>query len=153
MQIAKHTIVSFDYQLTDDDGQLIDSSEGSEPLSYLHGAGNIIPGLEKELEGKTSGEQLEVSVEPAEAYGHRREELQQVVERERLGDIGELQVGMQLQATTESDQRIVMTIVEMDDSTVTIDGNHPLAGMRLHFDVTIREVREATEEEISRGHA
>lgn len=152
MEIEKHKVVSFDYTLTNDNGQQIDTSDGSGPLSYLHGAGNIIPGLEQALEGKASGEQLNVTIEPDEGYGPRRDDLLQTVSRDRLGDIGELQVGMQLRASTETGDLLVMTVVEMDDSTVTVDGNHQLAGVTLNFDVTVRDVREATAEEISQGH-
>lgn len=152
MQIAKEAVVSIDYELTDDDGQLIDSSKGAEPLKYLHGFGNIIPGLEKALEGKATGDQLNVSIDPDEAYGQRLDELQQVVSRENFGD-NEIEVGMRFRVPSESGRELVMTIVGIDGDDVTIDGNHELAGVTLHFDVTIRDVREATDEEISHGHA
>lgn len=153
MQIANDTVVSVDYELTNDDGDLIDTSEGSKPLTYLHGVGGIIPGLESALEGKTSGQQLKVSIQPADAYGLRRDELQQVVSRQQFGDIDDLEVGMRFRVPTESGDHLVMTIVDVNGDAVTIDGNHELAGMTLHFDVVIRDVREATPEEISHGHA
>ncbi len=152
MQITEHKVVSIDYALTNDEGELIDTSEGSEPLAYLHGVGGIIPGLEQALEGKSSGETFKVSIDPANAYGHRRDELQQVVPREQFGDTPDLQVGMRFRASTESGDQLVMTVVEVGESTVTVDGNHQLAGMTLHFEVTIRDVRDATPEEISHGH-
>jgi FKBP-type peptidyl-prolyl cis-trans isomerase SlyD len=152
MQIAKHMVVSIDYTLKNDAGDVIDTSQGASPLTYLHGVGSIIPGLEQALEGKSSGAQFEVSIDPAEAYGQRREDLQQVVSRERLGEIDDLQVGMHLRATADSGDPLVMTVVEVGESTVTVDGNHQLAGDTLHFDVTIREVRDATSEEIKQGN-
>ena len=153
MQIAKHKVVSIDYALTNDEGALIDTSEDSKPLMYLHGVGGIIPGLEQALEGKTSGEQLSVSIEPADAYGHRHDELQKVVSRERFADVDDLQVGMRFRAATETGDQLLMTVVEIGESTVTVDGNHQLAGVTLHFEVTIRDVRDATPDEISQGHA
>lgn len=153
MQITKHKVVSIDYALTNDDGVLIDSSKDSQPLSYLHGVGGIIPGLEQALEGKGPGEELRVSIEPADAYGDRREELQQVVSRDRFADIQDLQVGMQFRVPTEEGSHLIMTVVSVAESEVTIDGNHPLAGVNLNFEVTVRDVRDATDEEISHGHA
>ncbi len=153
MQIAKHKVVSIDYELTDDKGDVIDTSEGSEPLTYLHGTGNIIPGLENALEGKVSGEQINVSIQPADAYGHQRDELRQVVPRDEFKGIDDLQVGMRFRVPTESGEPLVVTVVEIEQDSVTVDGNHELAGVTLHFEVTIRDVRESTPEEISHGHA
>lgn len=152
MQIEKHKVVSIDYTLKNSEGDLIDSSQGANPLTYMHGVGDILPGLERALDGKNAGEQVQVSIDPADAFGKRREDLQQVVPREKLAQIGELEVGMQLRATTDSGDLLVMTIVDLDESTVTVDGNHQLAGVTLHFDVTVRDVREATPEEISERH-
>jgi FKBP-type peptidyl-prolyl cis-trans isomerase SlyD len=153
MQVGKHKVVSIDYTLTDDDGQIIDTSQGAGPLNYLHGEGNIIPGLERALEGKAIGDHVRVSVEPADGYGERRDELRQVVSRDSFEDAPDLQIGMRFRAPAEDDSYTVITVVEIDDDTVTIDGNHVLAGVRLNFDVKIREVRDATSEEISQGHA
>ena len=153
MQIEKHKVVSIDYELTNDQGELISSSDRSNPMSYLHGVGGIIPGLERALEGKASGDQVKVSIEPSEGYGERRDELQQVVHRERFGDVKDLQVGMQFQVPTNTGQPLVMTIVDIDGDDVTVDGNHALAGVVLNFDVKVRDVRDATPEEISHGHA
>ena len=151
MQIAEKTVVAIDYTLTDDEGQVIDSSEGNEPLSYLHGAGGIIPGLEKELDGKQTGDELQVAVTPKNGYGERNEQLRQQVNRDQFGDIDDLETGMQFQV--ESNQGpMVVTVVEIDGEDVTIDGNHPLAGVNLNFAVTIRDVRTATPEEIEHGH-
>jgi FKBP-type peptidyl-prolyl cis-trans isomerase SlyD len=152
MQITNGTVVSFHYVLKDDDGQVLDSSEGGEPLSYLHGAGAIIPGLEQELAGKQVGDELLVAVAPQDAYGERNEALRQDVSREQFAGIEDLHLGMQFQVESESGDLLV-TIVEMTETLVTVDGNHPLAGVRLNFAVAIKEVREASEEELAQGHA
>ncbi len=153
MQVKKHKVVSIDYSLTDDNGEVIDSSQAAGPLYYLRGEGNIIPGLESALEGKSLGDQIQVSIDPADAYGERIERLRQVVSREQFGDTKDLDVGMRFRGPMEGDQQRVFRIVELDGNDVTIDGNHELAGVRLHFDVTIREVRDASSEEIEHGHA
>jgi|SRR6056297_275359 len=153
MQIAKDTVVSFDYELTNDEGAVLDSSKNSQPLTYLHGSGNIIPGLENALDGKDSGEQVKVSIPPAEAYGPRRDDLTQEVEREKFSEVDDLAVGMKFRVPTQEGQPLVVTVVDVNDDKVTVDGNHELAGETLHFDVTIRDVREATAEELSHGHA
>lgn len=152
MEITKQTIVAIDYVLKDDDGQVLDSSEGQDPLTYLHGVGGIIPGLERELTGKQAGDSMVVSIAPEDAYGERQETLVQEVPREQFGDVEDLQLGMQFQVNSNAGP-LVVTVVEITDSTVTIDGNHPLAGVNLNFEVTVREVREATAEEIEHGHA
>lgn len=149
--IGKDLVVEIDYTLTDDAGKVLDSSQGRGPLAYLHGAGNIIPGLESELEGKTVGAAFKVSIAPDKAYGARNESLINVVPKEELSEIPDLEVGIQLQA--QSAQGIqVFTVTEIGDATVTLDGNHPLAGVTLHFDVEVMNVRAATEEEMSHGH-
>ncbi len=152
MQIANDKIVEIAYTLTDDGGQVLDSSEGGPPLAYLHGSGSIIPGLEDALDGKVSGDQLQVTVQPADGYGERDESLVQEVARSDFRDIEDLSVGMQFRVPTDGDY-LVITVVEMDEQTVTVDGNHQLAGATLHFDVTIHDVRDATAEEIEHGHA
>lgn len=152
MQIAKNRVVAIDYTLTDDDGEVLDSSEGREPLSYLHGADGIIPGLERELDGKLAGDQLQVSVTPTDAYGERNEALQQKVPRDEFEGVENLELGMQFRVDS-NDGPMMITIVEIAKDVVTIDGNHPLAGVNLNFAVTVREVRDATEEELTHGHA
>ncbi len=151
MRIAKNTVVAIDYTLTDDEGRTVDSSEGREPLSYLHGSGGIIPGLERELEGKAVGDQLQVTVAPADAYGERNESLRQKLPRDQFGGIAELSVGMQFRVDSDNGP-MVITIVEVAEEVVTIDANHPLAGVNLNFDVTVREIRDATADEIEHGH-
>ena len=150
--IGDNLVVSMHYKLTDNDGNLLDSSEGAEPLAYLHGAGNIIPGLEKALVGKVQGDSLQVEVTPEEAYGELIPELIQVVDKAAFQGAESVDAGMmfETQAPDGSTQRIVVKQVEGDQ--VTIDANHPLAGMHLTFDVDIVEVRAASEEEIAHGH-
>jgi len=152
MQIAKHKVVSIDYTLTDDDGTVLDSSTGQEPLSYLHGVGGIIPGLEKALEGQTTGDELKVVVEPGDAYGELHEGLRSEVSRDHFDEIESLELGMQFRVPTDQDDLHTVTVVEITDETVTVDGNHPLAGVTLHFEIAIRDVRDATEAEVSQGH-
>lgn len=152
MNISNNCVASFHYTLTDSTGKVLDSSEGQEPLSYLHGAGNIIPGLEKALVGKTVGDKLNVSVAAAEAYGERDDSMVQQLDSSMFSGIDQIEVGMEFHAETEHGLQVV-TVTNVDGDQVTIDGNHPLAGVDLNFDVEVTEVREATEEEISHGHA
>ena len=151
MQIADGTVVAIDYALKDDDGTLLDQSQPGQPLTYLHGHKNIIPGLEASLLGKAVGETLEVRVAPKDGYGEPNPSLEQVVPRDRFQGVESLEVGMQFQANTEQGQ-VSVRVLEIDDDDVTVDGNHPLAGKHLNFNVTVQEVRAATEEEIAHGH-
>lgn len=152
MRVAKHKVVSIDYTLTDGQGTVIDSSSGQAPLAYIHGLGNIIPGLEAALEGKSAGEHVNAVITPEEAYGARNEELVQQLARDLFDTEDDIVEGMRFHAMSEAGPRVV-TVVSVDGDQVTIDGNHPLAGMTLHFDVTIADVRDASDEEISHGHA
>ncbi|MFQ5344363.1 MAG: peptidylprolyl isomerase [Mariprofundus sp.] len=151
MQIAKNKVVSIHYTLKNDAGLVIDSSEGTEPLVYLHGAQNIIPGLEKALEGKVADDALEVSIEAVDAYGEYNKELTQVVPSNMFEGVDALEEGMEFQAETAQGVQVIR-VAKVDGDNITIDGNHPLAGERLHFDVSVAEVREATEDELSHGH-
>lgn len=151
MKIAKNKVVAIDYTLTDAKGEVLDKSSKGKPLHFIQGAGNLIPGLEKALEGKAAGETLKAQIPHAEAYGPRDESLMQVIEKENFGDIQDLKVGMELEAESEDGVRII-TIVAIEGDNVTVDGNHPLAGVDLTFDVKIVEVRDATAEEIGHGH-
>jgi FKBP-type peptidyl-prolyl cis-trans isomerase SlyD len=150
--IGDDLVVSMHYKLTDNEGNVLDSSEGSEPLTYLHGAGNIIPGLEKALVGKVEGDTQQVTVEPAEAYGEVMPELMQTVDKAAFQGVDSVEVGMSFEAQTSdgSVQHIVVT--KVDGNQVTVDANHPLAGVVLNFDVEIVSVREASKEEIAHGH-
>ncbi len=151
MNISKNSVVEIEYTLKDGQGTVIDSSNGQEPLAYLHGHDNIVPGLERELEGRKTGDQLNVVVSPGDAYGDRDEAMVTEVPRDELAQIPNLQVGVQLQAQTPQGVQI-FTVSEIDDKVVTLDANHPLAGLTLHFDVKVVNVREATQEEIAHGH-
>jgi FKBP-type peptidyl-prolyl cis-trans isomerase SlyD len=152
MNISNNCVASFHYTLTDNTGKVLDSSEGQEPLSYLHGAGNIIPGLEKALLGKTTGDKLNVSVAAAEAYGERDDTMIQQLDASMFSGIDKIEIGMEFHAETEHGLQVV-TVTDVEGDQITIDGNHPLAGVDLNFDVEVTDVREATEEEMSHGHA
>lgn len=151
MQIGPKTVVSIDYTLTDDNGQLLDSSEGQGPLTYLHGAGNIISGLESALEGQGEGESVSVRLDPKDAYGVRDENQVQDIPRTAFGD-NEVQEGAQYRATTPQGEPLVLTVVSAGNDQVTVDANHPLAGVPLNFEVSVREIREATNDEVEHGH-
>lgn len=152
MNISDNCVASFHYTLTDSTGKVLDSSEGQEPLSYLHGASNIIPGLESALEGKTVGDKLNVAVPAADAYGLRNDDLVQELPSNMFSGIEKIEIGMEFHAETEQGLQVV-TVTRVEGDQVTIDGNHPLAGIDLNFDVEITEVRAATEEELGHGHA
>lgn len=152
MNISDNCVASFHYTLTNSTGEVLDSSIGQEPLSYLHGAGNIIPGLEKALAGKTVGDKLKVSVNAAEAYGERDSSMVQELPNSMFSGVNKIEVGMEFHAETEHGLQVV-TVTAVEGDTVTIDGNHPLAGVDLNFDVEITEVRNATSEELDHGHA
>lgn len=150
--IGKNSVVSVHYKLTDDAGKVLDSSEGAEPLAYLHGAGNIVPGLEKALVGKGAGESLQVKVAPAEGYGELDPNGVKVIERAAFEGVDVVEAGMSFEANAPdgTSQHIVVTKVDGDE--ITIDLNHPLAGVTLNFDIQIVSVREATKEELEHGH-
>ncbi|TVQ35505.1 MAG: peptidylprolyl isomerase [Wenzhouxiangella sp.] len=152
MQISENSVVSFDYTLTDDAGQVIDTSEGREPLVYLHGHNNIIPGLEKAMEGQQAGEEMSVQVEPEEGYGPYREELIQEVPKSAFAGMDKVEPGMSFRAESNAGPMTV-TVRDVGDETVTVDGNHALAGKVLNFQVAIKSVRKATEQEIDQGVA
>ena len=151
MQIAKNSVVTIDYTLTDDSGDVVDSSKGGEPLAYIHGIGQIIPGLENALEGKSTGDDVSVSIAPAEGYGDYNEGLIQVVPREMFQGVDTIEPGMQFHAQTNEGFQTI-TVTKVDGEDITIDGNHPLAGKNLNFEVSIKDVREASEEELDHGH-
>lgn len=151
MTITTGSVVLFDYTLTDDDNELIDSSKDGGPLAYLHGEGQIVKGLERVMEGKKAGESFSVTVEPEEAYGLSDPSKIAVVPSHQIEGGDELEEGMQLEASNDQGEQIVV-VTKIEGNNVTLDGNHPLAGMTLHFDITIREVRDATAEELAHGH-
>jgi len=151
MKIAEQKVVSIHYTLTNDEGTVLDSSASGHPLSYLHGFGNIIPGLENALSGKAQGDRMKVSVEPGEGYGERDAGLVQDVPKSAFKGVAEIAPGMQFQAQGPHGTRLVV-VTAVGADTVTVDANHPLAGQTLHFDVEVAEVRDATEEELEHGH-
>lgn len=151
MQIAHNAVVLIHYTLTDDEGKTIDSSAGGDPLAYLHGNGNVIAGLERALEGKSAGDKLSVKIAPADGYGEYDKSLVQRIPRRALKGVGNVQVGMQLHAQSGGGARAV-TVTQVAGDMVTIDGNHPLAGQNLNFEVEIADVRAATAEELAHGH-
>jgi len=152
MLIANQHVVAIDYTLSNDAGEVIDSSAGAEPLVYLHGAGNIIAGLENALLGKTVGDELDVSIEPEDAYGEYSVELITSLGREMFEGVDELEVGMQFHASAPDGGMQIVTVRDIDGDQVTIDGNHPLAGQQLNFKVKVISVRAASEEELAHGH-
>ena len=151
MKIEDNKVVQMHYHLKDEKGTVLDSSQGKEPLSYIHGAGNIIIGLEKQLSGKAAGDKLNAVVAPAEGYGERDDSLVQVVPKSGFQGDEELQVGMQVQVGTQEGNAIA-TVAKIEGEDVTLDVNHPLAGVTLTFDVEVVEVRVATQEELDHGH-
>lgn len=150
MLVAKNKVVSFYYTVKDDNGNILDRTEPNEPFSYLHGIGQIIPGLEKEMEGKDVNSKFFVHVDAKDAYGERDDSLILKIDRSYFGK-QPLQKGLQLQLQSEDGYRIV-TIMDFNEEEVTLDANHPLAGVNLNFDIEIKDVRDATEEELAHGH-
>ena len=151
MQAKQDNVVSIHYVLRDTEGEIIDQSQEGQPLAYLHGHGNIVPGLEKAIEGHGEGDEVKATVEPEEGYGPYREELVQKVNREAFQGVDELAPGMSFRAESDAGPMIV-TIKSVDGDEVTVDGNHVLAGQTLNFTVNIADVRQATETEIEHGH-
>ncbi len=151
MQIAKNTAVRIDYVLKSDDGKIIDKSSDGQ-FNFLSGAKNIIPGLESALQGKTEGDELEMTIAPIEAYGEVDSARVQTVKREMFPEGVDIQVGAQFHGASPSGKPMVVTVASIDGDDIVIDGNHALAGQALHFAVTVVEVRKASEEERSHGH-
>jgi FKBP-type peptidyl-prolyl cis-trans isomerase SlyD len=150
--VKKDKVVKVSFVLKDRSGAVIDSSSEDQPLEYLHGHGNIIPGLEEELSGKTVGSKLTAVIPPEDAYGVRDEDLVETVPREHFPPDQQITVGMQFAADTP-DGEVRVTVADVTEDTVTVDKNHPLAGVELHFDVTVLGIRSALKEEIAHGHA
>ena len=153
MKIGADLVVSVDYTLKNDAGEILDTNQGHPPLQYLHGHGEIVPGLEQALEGKETGDSVQVKVDSADGYGPHDEGKIIRVPRAMLPDDLEPEIGMQLLAEGPKGEQFPLRIVELSPQEATLDGNHPLAGQTLHFDVSIRGVRAATEEELEHGHA
>lgn len=151
MQVADNMAVSIHYTLTNNDGDVIDSSIDNDALVYLHGKGNIISGLENALAGKRAGDKFDVRIEAVDAYGEFMDDRIQVISRSMFEGIDEIETGMQFHADVSSGPGVV-TVVEINGDDITVDGNHPLAGMPLFFAVEVVDVRPATDEELAHGH-
>jgi FKBP-type peptidyl-prolyl cis-trans isomerase SlyD len=151
VQVSSDKVVLIHYTLKDDAGAVVDTSDGGEPLAYIQGHGNLVPGLEKALEGKEKGSKVAVSVPPEEGYGKHDAKLIQRVPKRSMQSAGQIKKGMQFQARTEDGMR-VFTVTALAGDMVTLDGNHPLADQTLHFAVEVMDVRDATTEELEHGH-
>jgi FKBP-type peptidyl-prolyl cis-trans isomerase SlyD len=151
MQVIHNSVVVIHYTLRNDAGEVIDSSSGNDPLAYLHGNGNLIPGLEREISGKQAGDKFSVRIAPEDGYGLQNESLIQQVPRNAFGANTAISVGMQFHAQSNHGEHTV-TVTQVADDMITVDGNHPLAGQHLNFEVEIQEVREASQEELEHGH-
>jgi FKBP-type peptidyl-prolyl cis-trans isomerase SlyD len=151
VEITADRVVLIHYTLKGDDGAVIDSSAGGEPLAYIHGHGNLVAGLEKALDGKRDGDKIVVSVTPADGYGVHDAALIQRVPKRSLQGAGQIKKGMQFQGQTPDGMRL-FTVTALVGDMVTLDGNHPLADKTLNFDVDVVTVREATSEELEHGH-
>ena len=152
MKVGKDKVVLMHYTLKNDAGDVIDSSDGADPLPFLQGHGNIIPGLESALEGSKVGDKLDVSIEPEEGYGERMKDAIQEIPSSALQGVDEVKVGMQLQSQDKDGNAFLVTVTKIEDDKITVDGNHPLAGQTLHFSVSIESIRKAEAEELSHGH-
>ena len=150
MKIGKDNMVSIHYTLRDEAGEIIDSSRDHNPLDYIQGAGQIVPGMEKALEGKNSGDEMSVVVEPEEGYGRRDESLVHKVSKKEFQGIDKIETGMCFQVNA-GDGPILMNVAAVEEDEVVLDGNHPLADMRLFFEISIVNVRETSEEELNAG--
>jgi FKBP-type peptidyl-prolyl cis-trans isomerase SlyD len=151
MIIAKESVVTMHYTLKNEAGEVLDTSAGREPLVYLHGVGGLIPGLEKELEGKQANDKLNAVIPPEEAYGSRRDDLLRVVSKEGFQGEEALVEGMRVQLETDRGPAVAV-VSGIEGENVTLDLNHPLADVTLHFEVEVLNVREAEAEEIAHGH-
>ena len=151
-KIAQNTVVSLDYTLTNDAGDILDKSENGQ-FVYLHGTNSIIPGLENALADKSLNDEFKVTIEADDAYGQNDDSKKQVVGREMFEADSPIEVGTQFHAQSPEGEMLMITVTAIDGDQITIDGNHPLAGERLHFEIKVTDLREASEEEISHGHA
>ncbi len=152
MKIENNRVVSIHYTLTNNDGEVLDTSEGREPLNYIAGAGNIIPGLDNELLGLTVGDKKQVVVQPKDGYGESDESLIQKLPRDAFSGIDDIKAGMEFQAQGPNGEVQYVVVKQVEENEITIDGNHALAGVVLNFDVSIADIRDASTEEIEHGH-
>ena len=153
MNISNGKVVTLTYRLKNDAGEMLDEADASSPFDYIHGGEQVVPGLEAALEGQKAGDKKKVTIEPEMAYGEIQDDLRMEVPRNKFPDNGsDLEAGMQFETGTPNGERMVFTVISVQKDSVNIDGNHPLAGQRLHFDLEVVSVREATKEELSHGH-
>jgi FKBP-type peptidyl-prolyl cis-trans isomerase SlyD len=150
--VGKDTVVTFHYTLKNKDGEVLDTSEGSAPLVYLHGYSQIVPGLEDALVGKTSGVSLQVTVNPAEGYGERRDEMVITLPRTQGNLPEDIEVDFIVELVSPEGDELPARVVKLTETEITLDANHPLAGETLFFDIQLTDVRVATAEELSHGH-
>lgn len=151
MQISKNSVVTLNYTLKNDQGETLDDSQDGSFL-YMHGVGGIIPGLENQLEGKSTGDTLSAHIEPADGYGERDDSMVQVVPREMFDADHPIEEGIQFHAESPEGDTLTVTVTSIEGDDITVDGNHPLAGVALNFDINIVDIREASAEEIDHGH-
>lgn len=152
MQISQNKVVTLHYTVRDDQGRVLESTEGREPLAYIQGTQTILPILEERLEGESDGVTVKIRVPMEDAYGPRREELVAVVKRDQFPSDTEVKEGQEFYYLDEDDEVRTVTVLKVSDDLVTIDSNHPFAGMDLNFDIHVVGVREATAEELDHGH-
>lgn len=152
MKVSENKVVLFHYALVNSTGEVLDGSRGGNPLPYLHGHKNIVPGLEAAMDGREVGDKFEVVVPPEQGYGQRDEAKVQVIDRQAFADFTELEEGMVCQMEDDNGELQLVGITKIEGEDVTVDANHPFAGIELKFDVEIMEVRDATAEELSAGH-
>ena len=150
--VGKDTVVTFHYTLKNKSGEVLDSSEGSNPLVYLHGYSQIVPGLEDALVGKTTGASLQVTVDPADGYGERREEMVITLPRKQSNLPEDIEVDYIVELVSPDGDELPARVVKLTETEITLDANHPLAGETLFFDIHLTDVRVATAEEVSHGH-
>jgi len=151
MKVEKNKVVSFAYTLKDDDGEILDQAGADQPLVYLHGVGGIIRGIESALESKSVGDAFEVSVSPEDAYGDYDDDQVRQIERQFFEDMEDIEVGSMLLLETE-DETLEAEVIEIQDDFIVVDCNHELAGLNLHFEILVTDIRDATAEEIEHGH-
>ena len=152
MKIGDKNVVTVEFELFDREGRLIDSSQSNGPLVYLHGAEQLLQGLEDALAGQAVGDELSVELAPDQAFGQREESLVDRVSRANFPGVEDIEAGMQFQTEMEDGSPMLVTVTEVDEEWVTVDGNHELAGMDLRFELKVADIRAATPEEIAHGH-
>ncbi|SIT07415.1 FKBP-type peptidyl-prolyl cis-trans isomerase [Neptunomonas antarctica] len=153
MQITDSAVVYFHYALINDQGEVLDGTKGGDPIPYLHGCHNIVPGLEKAMDGRSADDHFRITLTPLEAYGERDEDKVYDVERQLFANMPELSEGLMFHMTNESGEDELVSVVEIHDDLVTVDANHPYAGESLTFDVEIVSIRNATPAEMEAGQA